>query len=330
MRYKDYNNTKIINTRRKEKKSGGCILIRYIIRRFIKNYRNVNDENVRESYGVLSGVLGISCNLLLFLIKLLAGLYINSIAVISDAFNNFSDFGSSLITILGAKFSNRPPDRGHPHGHGRYEYIASLVVSFMIIMVGLQMIRSSFSKIINPEDVYLNTFSIIILLVSILIKLWMFYYNKYISTVINSSVNKAAAYDSFSDAIATGAVVIATISGRYVSFPVDGLIGLAISLLIIYTGFKIAKESINLLLGSSPDPELIDKINALVLKGKNIKGTHDLVIHDYGPGKIIASIHAEVSDNVNIVDIHSEIDNIEKEIKKELGVNIVIHMDPVE
>lgn len=330
MRYKDYNNTKIINTRRKEKKSGGCILIRYIIRRFIKNYRNVNDENVRESYGVLSGVLGISCNLLLFLIKLLAGLYINSIAVISDAFNNFSDFGSSLITILGAKFSNRPPDRGHPHGHGRYEYIASLVVSFMIIMVGLQMIRSSFSKIINPEDVYLNTFSIIILLVSILIKLWMFYYNKYISTVINSSVNKAAAYDSFSDAIATGAVVIATISGRYVSFPVDGLIGLAISLLIIYTGFKIAKESINLLLGSSPDPELIDKINALVLKGKNIKGTHDLIIHDYGPGKIIASIHAEVSDNVNIVDIHSEIDNIEKEIKKELGVNIVIHMDPVE
>ena len=330
MRYKDYNNTKIINTRRKEKKSGGCILIRYIIRRFIKNYRNVNDENVRESYGVLSGVLGISCNLLLFLIKLLAGLYINSIAVISDAFNNFSDFGSSLITILGAKFSNRPPDRGHPHGHGRYEYIASLVVSFMIIMVGLQMIRSSFSKIINPEDVYLNTFSIIILLVSILIKLWMFYYNKYISTVINSSVNKAAAYDSFSDAIATGAVVIATISGRYVSFPVDGLIGLAISLLIIYTGFKTAKESINLLLGSSPDPELIDKINALVLKGKNIKGTHDLIIHDYGPGKIIASIHAEVSDNVNIVDIHSEIDNIEKEIKKELGVNIVIHMDPVE
>jgi len=330
LRYKDYNNTKIINTRRKEKKSGGCILIRYIIRRFIKNYRNVNDENVRESYGVLSGVLGISCNLLLFLIKLLAGLYINSIAVISDAFNNFSDFGSSLITILGAKFSNRPPDRGHPHGHGRYEYIASLVVSFMIIMVGLQMIRSSFSKIINPEDVYLNTFSIIILLVSILIKLWMFYYNKYISTVINSSVNKAAAYDSFSDAIATGAVVIATISGRYVSFPVDGLIGLAISLLIIYTGFKTAKESINLLLGSSPDPELIDKINALVLKGKNIKGTHDLIIHDYGPGKIIASIHAEVSDNVNIVDIHSEIDNIEKEIKKELGVNIVIHMDPVE
>ena len=330
MRYKDYNNTKIINTRRKENKSGGCILIRYIIRRFIKNYHNVNDENVRESYGVLSGVLGISCNLLLFLIKLLAGLYINSIAVISDAFNNFSDFGSSLITILGAKFSNRPPDRGHPHGHGRYEYIASLVVSFMIIMVGLQMIRSSFNKIINPENVYLNTFSIIILLVSILIKLWMFYYNKYISTVINSSVNKAAAYDSFSDAIATGAVVIATISGRYVSFPVDGLIGLAISLLIIYTGFKTAKESINLLLGSSPDPELIDKINALVLKGKNIKGTHDLIIHDYGPGKIIASIHAEVSDNVNIVDIHSEIDNIEKEIKKELGVNIVIHMDPVE
>lgn len=275
--------------------------------------------------------MGISCNLFLFLLKLFVGLYINSIAVISDAFNNFSDFGSSLITILGAKFSSRPPDRGHPHGHGRYEYIASLVVSFMIFMVGLQIVRSSIDKIINPEDVQLNTLSIIILLVSVSVKIWMFHYNKYISKIINSSVNKAAAYDSLNDAIATGTVFIATTAGKYVDFPmIDGLIGLTISLLIIYTGFKIARDSVNLLLGSSPDPELIEKINTLVLKGKYIKGTHDLKVHDYGPGNIIASIHAEVSDDVNIVDVHSEIDNIEKEIKKELGVNIVIHMDPVE
>ena len=275
--------------------------------------------------------MGISCNLFLFLLKLFVGLYINSIAVISDAFNNFSDFGSSLITILGAKFSSRPPDRGHPHGHGRYEYIASLVVSFMIFMVGLQIVRSSIDKIINPEDVQLNTLSIIILLVSVSVKIWMFHYNKYISKIINSSVNKAAAYDSLNDAIATGTVLIATTAGKYVDFPmIDGLIGLTISLLIIYTGFKIARDSVNLLLGSSPDPELIEKINTLVLKGKYIKGTHDLKVHDYGPGNIIASIHAEVSDDVNIVDVHSEIDNIEKEIKKELGVNIVIHMDPVE
>ncbi|HHV95061.1 MAG TPA: cation transporter [Clostridiaceae bacterium] len=306
-------------------------MIKYIIRKFIKDYQNVNNVHVRESYGILSGVMGISCNLFLFLLKLFVGLYINSIAVISDAFNNFSDFGSSLITILGAKFSSRPPDRGHPHGHGRYEYIASLVVSFMIFMVGLQIVRSSIDKIINPEDVQLNTLSIIILLVSVSVKIWMFHYNKYISKIINSSVNKAAAYDSLNDAIATGTVLIATTAGKYVDFPmIDGLIGLTISLLIIYTGFKIARDSVNLLLGSSPDPELIEKINTLVLKGKYIKGTHDLKVHDYGPGNIIASIHAEVSDDVNIVDVHSEIDNIEKEIKKELGVNIVIHMDPVE
>lgn len=306
-------------------------MIKYIIRKFIKDYQNVNNVHVRESYGILSGVMGISCNLFLFLLKLFVGLYINSIAVISDAFNNFSDFGSSLITILGAKFSSRPPDRGHPHGHGRYEYIASLVVSFMIFMVGLQIVRSSIDKIINPEDVQLNTLSIIILLVSVSVKIWMFHYNKYISKIINSSVNKAAAYDSLNDAIATGTVLIATTAGKYVDFPmIDSLIGLTISLLIIYTGFKIARDSVNLLLGSSPDPELIEKINTLVLKGKYIKGTHDLKVHDYGPGNIIASIHAEVSDDVNIVDVHSEIDNIEKEIKKELGVNIVIHMDPVE
>lgn len=311
-------------------KSGGCILIKYIIRKFIKDYQNVNDIYVRESYSILSGILGICCNMFLFLLKISVGLYINSIAVISDAFNNLSDFGSSLITIFGAKFSNRPPDRGHPYGHGRYEYIASLVVAFMIIVVGVQMVRSSFDKIIKPEDVSLNVLSIIILLISISIKIWMFNYNKYIGTVINSSINRAAAYDSLNDAFATSAVLISTIIGKFVNFSVDGLIGLAISLLIIYTGFKIAKDSVNSLLGSSPDPELINKINSLVLKGKNIKGTHDLEIHDYGPGKVIASIHAEVSDDVNIVDIHSEIDNIEKEIKKELGINIVIHMDPVE
>ena len=311
------------------RKSGGYILIKFIIKKFIKNHENINDKYVRESYGILSGALGIGWNLLLFLLKLFVGLYINSVAVISDAFNNLSDFGSSLVTIFGAKFSSRPPDRDHPHGHGRYEYIASLIVAFMIFTVGIQMIRNSFDKIINPETVIFSPISIITLLISILIKIWMFYYNKYISALINSSVIKAAAYDSLNDAIATSAVVIAAIVGDYVRFPVDGLMGLLISLLITYTGFSIARDSVNLLLGLSPDPELINKINSLVLKGKNIKGTHDLIIHDYGPGKVIASIHAEVDNRVNIVDIHSEIDKIEKEIEKELGISIVIHMDPV-
>ena len=311
-------------------KLGGFVLIKLIIRKYIKNYQNANDKYVRESYGTLSGVLGIICNMFLFLLKLLIGLFINSIAVISDAFNNLSDLGSSLVTIFGAKLSIRPPDKEHPHGHGRYEYISSLIVSFIIVIFGLQMLKSSINKTINPETVLFNIVSIIILTVSISVKIWMFFYNKYIGVLINSSVNRAAAYDSLNDVMATSGVIIGTIIGKYTSFPIDGLIGLIISLLIIYTGFNIAKNSISLLLGSSPDPELINNINLLVLKGKNIKGAHDLVIHDYGPGNVIASIHAEVSNDADIMEVHSEIDEIEQKIEIELGVNIVIHMDPVE
>ena len=306
------------------------VLIRLIIKKFIKDNENVNDKDVRESYGVLSGVLGIICNMLLFVTKLITGLFINSIAVISDAFNNLSDMGTSVITILGAKLSNRPPDDEHPHGHGRYEYIASLVVSFIIFAVGLKLLGNSFDKIVKPQKVLFNTVSIFILIISILIKVWTFSYNKYIGKTINSSVNRAAASDSLNDVYATSAVIIGTVVGSFVSFPIDGIMGLVISGLIMYTGFSTAKDSVNLLLGALPDPEVINRINTLVLSGKNIKGAHDLKIHDYGPGRITASIHAEVSENVNIVDIHSEIDEIELKVKEELGIDMVIHMDPVE
>lgn len=306
------------------------VLIKLIIKKFIKNNENVNDKDVRESYGVLSGVLGIICNMLLFVTKLITGLFINSIAVISDAFNNLSDMGTSVITILGAKLSNRPPDDEHPHGHGRYEYIASLVVSFIIFAVGLKLLGNSFDKIVKPQKVLFNMVSIFILITSILIKVWTFSYNKYIGKTINSSVNRAAASDSLNDVYATSAVIIGTVVGSFVSFPIDGIMGLVISGLIMYTGFSTAKDSVNLLLGALPDPEVINRINTLVLSGKNIKGAHDLKIHDYGPGRITASIHAEVSENVNIVDIHSEIDKIELKVKEELGIDMVIHMDPVE
>lgn len=305
-------------------------MIKFLIRKFIKNSENVNDRDVREAYGVLSGVLGIICNVFLFVTKLIIGMFINSIAVISDAFNNLSDMGTSVITIFGAKLSNRPPDKEHPHGHGRYEYIASLIVSFVIFAVGFKLLSSSFDKILKPQKVLLNTLSISILVISVLVKVWMFSYNKYIGKAINSSVNRATAFDSLNDVYATSAVIVGTVIGTFVSLPIDGIMGIVISGLIMYTGFKTAKDSVDLLLGVLPDPELIVKINEMVLSCKSIKGTHDLKIHDYGPGRITASIHAEVSDNENIVDIHTEIDKIELKVKEELGIDMVIHMDPVE
>ena len=305
-------------------------MIKLIIKKFIKDSEKVNDKKVRESYGVLSGTLGIICNVFLFVVKLVLGLFINSIAVISDAFNNLSDMGTSVITIFGAKLSSRPPDEEHPHGHGRYEYIASLVVSFIIFAVGFRLLSTSFSKILNPQKVLFNAVSVLILLISVLVKVWMFSYNRYIGKVINSSVNRAAALDSLNDVYATGGIILGMVIGSFTAFPVDGIMGLVISVLIMYTGFKAAKDSVNLLLGALPDPEIIQRINELVLSGENIKGIHDLKIHDYGPGRITASIHAEVADNVNIVDIHSEIDKIEAKVKEELGIDMVIHMDPVE
>ena len=305
-------------------------MIKPIIKSFIKNYEVIDDKIVREKYAVLSGILGIICNLLLFLIKLAIGIIINSIAVISDAFNNLTDLGTSVVTIFGAKLSNMPPDDNHPYGHGRFEYIASLVVSFIIFAVGLQLLRSSINKIISPEDIIFHWISIIILFLSISIKLWMYSYNKYIGQLINSSINRAIAHDSLNDVLATSAVVIGTVIGSFVTFPIDGILGLIISILIIYSAFTIAKDSVNLILGPAPDPEIIEAINAIVLSGKDIKGAHDLIVHDYGPGRINASIHAEVSDEANIVDIHNEIDRIEKKINKELGISIVIHMDPIE
>ena len=303
-------------------------MIKLIIKRFIKDYKNTNDTGVRQAYGVLSGVLGVICNLFLFAVKITVGLFINSIAVISDAFNNFSDFGSCVIVIFGAKLSGRPKDKEHPYGHGRYEYIASLIVAFVIFGVGLELIRSSVEKIIHPERVVISTAAIIILIASVGVKVWMYFYNKYIGGVINSSVNRAAAYDSLSDIFATGGVIAGAVAGSFTTLPIDGIIGLIVSLLIMYSGFKISKDSVSLLLGAAPDPELVEKINAIVLSGSYIKGAHDLEVHDYGPGRINASLHAEVTPGVGIVDIHDEIDKIERQIEAELGVHIVIHMDP--
>lgn len=305
-------------------------MIKFLIRKYVRNYELVKDKHVRKSYGILSGVIGIVCNLFLFVIKIVIGFMMNSIAVISDAFNNLSDSGSSLITIFGASLSNRPPDKEHPYGHGRYEYIASLAVSFIIFAVGLELLSSSFNKIINPEPVHLSAIAVAILILSVLIKLWMYSYNRYIGKMIHSSMNMATAKDSLNDVIATTGVLAGTIIGIYVDFPVDGVLGLLIALVIVYTGFVTAKDSVNLLLGPSPDPEILEEIEALISECNTIKSFHDLKIHDYGPGIKIASMHAVVPPDLSIPDAHRAIHEMEQKIKEELGIELVIHMDPSE
>ncbi|MGE5578948.1 MAG: cation diffusion facilitator family transporter [Bacillota bacterium] len=303
-------------------------MIRVLIRRFVKNHRNVADKDVRESYGVLAGTIGIICNMLLFALKFAVGLLASSIAVTSDAFNNLSDAASSIVGVVGARMSNRPPDAEHPYGHGRSEYIAALVVSFIIFAVGLELLRASFSRLGGGEQAQLSPINFVLLVLSVLVKLWMFSYNRYIARVINSGINRATAQDSLNDVVATSAVIAGTLLGRLTHFPVDGVLGLAISGLIMYTGFKTAKDSVDSLLGAPPDHETSEKIYSIVLSCKSIEGAHDLRIHDYGPGRRLASIHAEVSDEANIVDIHWEIDRIEKRIEEELGISMVIHVDP--
>ena len=299
------------------------------MKKFIKDYENVNDKKVREAYGILGGLLGVICNIILFLIKLTIGLLLNSIAIISDAVNNLSDIGSSLVTIVGSKLSNRHPDKEHPFGHGRFEYISSLIVSFIIMIVGFELFKSSISKIIHPEKMNFSLLLTAILCLSILVKIWMYTYNQYLGKKINSSVLIAVSHDSLNDVIATSAVIFSTILGHFVNFPIDGIVGLIVSGLVMYTGFGIAKNTVGVLLGTPPTPELVDEISNIITSGEGIIGVHDLIVHDYGPGRVMASAHAEVPDDINIVKIHEVIDNTEQKIETELGIHIVIHMDPL-
>ena len=304
-------------------------MIKLLVKRFIPDHENVSDSAVREKYGVLGGVLGIICNFFLFILKLTVGLLINSIGVISDAVNNLSDTASSLIVIVGTKLSNMRPDEEHPFGHGRFEYISSLIVSFIIMLVGFELFKSSVSKIFNPQPVTFSLPLIIILGASVFVKLWMASYNRYLSGRISSGVLAAAATDSLIDAVSTSIMVISVIAGRFVSFPLDAIMGAIFSLLVIYSGFGIAKDTVDVLLGRAPDIETVDKITEKIIHTDGIVGVHDLIVHDYGPGRKMASVHAEVPDNADIVKIHELIDKLEQDIFREHGVHTVIHMDPI-
>jgi cation diffusion facilitator family transporter len=305
-------------------------MIKILIKWFVKNPKDTSNAKVRESYGTLAGIVGGICNFLLFGLKLAVGLIINSISVISDAFNNLSDLASSIIAVVGAKLSNKAPDKNHPHGHGRSEYIATLIVSGIIFVVGIELLKISVDRIINPEIVLFSIPLLIVLSISILVKVWMYSYNRYIGKKINSKVNTAVAMDSLSDIVVTTVIILGIVAGNFIDFPIDGIIGVMLSLLIIYTGYKLSRNTIDVLMGKAADPKLVKQIKGIVLEHKEILGVHDLLVHDYGPDKIIASLHAEVASDLGLVEAHDIIDEMEKKVSKELKIDLVIHMDPVE
>ena len=305
------------------------ILIQLIVKKFIRNSDDTGNPEVRKKYGMLGGVMGIICNLILFAIKFSVGIVTNSIAVISDAFNNLSDLGSSLVAITGSFFGSKSADAEHPYGHGRAEYISALIIAFLIMVFGLELFERSARGIISPAEVVLNSVSMLLLVVSVLIKLWMWRSNRYMGRRINSSILLATAKDSLNDCVATFAVITSAFLAPYVKFPIDAVAGLVVSVLILRSGISSAKDTIGRLLGRAPSDELISEIEKMVLSGKNILGMHSLLVHDYGPDRMIASVHAEVPDNLSLIEVHNTIDKIEHNIMEELGVDIVIHMDPV-
>lgn len=304
-------------------------MIKLLIKKFIPNHQKTNLPDVRKRYGFLAGTLGIAINLILFATKFFIGFAMHSIAIISDAFNNLTDTSSSLFAIIGAKLATKKPDKEHPFGHGRIEYIVSLIVSAIIFAVGFELARTSFAKILNPQKISFNPALVVALTCSVLLKLWMFSYNRYMGKLINSKILKTAAADSLNDVFATSAVIVSTLISYYLNINADGYIGMVVSLIIIKSGFDTAKEVIDILIGTPPSPELVTKINEILSNVDGIYGFHDLLVHEYGPGNFIASVHVEVPDHVSVVKIHETIDLTEIKIYEELGVDIVIHMDPI-
>ncbi len=304
-------------------------MIRLLSRRLIPDRENVSSPAVRRAYGTLCGAVGIVLNILLFAGKLFAGQLSGSIAVTADAFNNLSDAGSSAVTLLGFRLAGRKPDTDHPFGHGRIEYISGLVVAGLILLMGVELAKSSFDKILHPQEVTFSLPAIIIMAASVCVKLYMFLYNRSIGHMLRSAAMEATAMDSFSDAVATTAVLLAMLIGRWTGLAVDGYVGMIVAVFILLSAYKAAKETLSPLLGQAPDPELVKEIRDTALSGDIVQGIHDLVVHDYGPGRMMISLHAEVPAHGDIMAMHDEIDNIEKELMEKLHCHAVIHMDPI-
>ncbi len=304
-----------------------------LIKLFVKNAQNAENMQVRESYGSLASIMGIVWNIVLSIIKIVAGIISHSISIIADGLNNFTDMGSSIITMIGFKVSTKPADKDHPYGHGRMEYMSAFIVSVLILFVGIELFRESVGAIIEgksqPEYPLI---SVIILVVSVVIKLWLFCFNRKIAKKIDAASLFATAQDCLNDCIATSAILVSVIIAKFVSLPfnLDAVMGIGVGVFILYSGFNLAKDTINIILGKPPEAELIKNIENTILSFEGFIGVHDLIIHNYGPGREFASVHVEVPQDIDIVKCHERIDICEKLVKEKLDVELVIHMDPVE
>lgn len=301
----------------------------FLIKLFIKDYENTDNSAVRIKYGNFASLTGIICNTLLCMGKMIIGLLFNSVAVIADALNNLTDAANSVISFIGFVASGKPADKDHPYGHARYEYLACLLVSFVIFMIGLSLFKTSFVKIINPEPAQANAVSVIVLIIAILTKLWMSLFYKKIGSKINSGVLIANSVDSLNDVISTSIVLLTAIIAMFTGYNFDGIAGCIVSVLILYSGIGILKDTIDDLIGTTPEPELINNITSKLKSYEGVKGIHDLVIHSYGPGNNFATVHVEVSSHEDILVSHDMIDNIERDFANDLGINLVIHLDPI-
>ena len=300
-----------------------------LLRLFVKHASDTSDPAVRAGYGRLAGVTGIVCNLLLFALKLLAGTISGSVSITADAVNNLSDASGSIVTLVGFKLASRPADNEHPYGHARMEYLSGLAVAVLILVIGVELVKSSVGKILHPEAVEFSALIVVILVCSILVKLWMAVFNRKLGRRIDSAALTAAAADSRNDVISTGAVLLACIVGQLTGLKIDGYVGLLVALFILWSGVGIAKDTIDPLIGAKPDESLVHAIAYLMTSHPSILGIHDLMVHDYGPSRRFASAHAEVDYRMNILDAHELLDDIERDVRTKLHVDLVLHCDPI-
>lgn len=301
----------------------------FIVRNFIKDYENTQNPAVRAAYGKVSSIVGILCNAVLFIGKILVGTLSSSVSITADAVNNLSDASSSLISLLGFKLASRPADEEHPYGHGRYEYLSGLMVAVLIMVIGVELFKSSIGKIIHPEPVIFSWVGVGVLVFSILLKLWMAVFNTKTGKAINSKTLIATAVDSRNDVITTAAVLMAALISHFTSVELDGWMGLAVAVFILYSGFGLVKDTLDPMLGRAPEQEMVDAIRKKILSYPGVLGTHDLMVHDYGPGRQFASVHVEMAAEADVIESHDVLDNIERDFLKNDGLHMIVHFDPI-
>lgn len=304
-------------------------MTKFLVRLFVKNYEQAQLPEVRASYGKLSGMVGIVCNVLLFAAKFILGTITASVAITADAFNNLGDASSGIVSFLGFKMASRPADKEHPYGHARYEYLAGLTVCVLILVIGVELLKESFGKIVHPEPVNFSWVTIGVLVLAIGVKLWLAVFNRTLGKRISSQTLLATAADSRNDVIATGAVIIATVLSHVTKLSLDGYMGLLVALFILYSGVNLVKETLDPILGKAADEELVREIEKRILGYPGVYGTHDLMIHDYGPGRQFGSVHVEVAAEEDVLKSHDMVDNIERDFLKELNIHLIVHMDPI-